>query len=369
MAFSQSAGGISPLWFILVILVAIILFVAFRRPGSKSIGHGALFMVNHRESPRVDRGSHGERLFVTDDPSGLPLDARLSLSPDDDDSAAPLPIEPGAQEIAIIPPDPFRPIYIRAGGRVYADRFFPFDGITNFRDFGGYLTSEGRQVRWGQLYRSSYLAAATPADHAKLEMLGIRLVADLRTFDEVAHEPDSLPSSIRHWHVPVLEKDPPQWLVAFNRNRTGRLFEGYYRDGIIDQGAPAFGAFYRALLDPANRPALVHCSAGKDRAGMAAALLLLLLGVPEEKVIEDYTLSNLAAERLIARTRQGLEGKFTFCIRVGHLLPMLAAYPELLKAGLQRVESYGGVEAYLTGPAGMALDEIARLREVFLFPA
>ncbi len=176
-------------------------------------------------------------------------------------------------------------------------RVLPLEGVRNFRDLGGYATSDGRRVRWRQLFRSASLGSLTARDHAALDALGLRAVFDLRATDERAREP------VR-WSTGagprILQHDYLLDLGALSRVLPRA-------DADVAAGRGAFAEFYAAMptrfatayralfgaLARGEAPFAINCSAGKDRTGVGAALVLAALGVPRATIIEDYLLSNL----------------------------------------------------------------------------
>ena len=184
-----------------------------------------------------------------------------------------------------------------------AERRLPLQGAFNFRDMGGYETTEGRKVKWGKLYRSEELAGLTEWDIAYLQKSGLKLICDYRTDFEVKHKPNPEITGARQVCLPVMQdlaKDlnineffqvgdlsmlgkPGEYLVKMNQD--------------FVSGNEAFVSFLNLAQNPENLPLVNHCTAGKDRTGFGSALLLLL-GVPEKTVMEDYLLSNGFREKL-----------------------------------------------------------------------
>lgn len=177
-----------------------------------------------------------------------------------------------------------------------ARRVLNLAGGVNFRDLGGYKTADGRSVRWGRLYRSGNMAGLTEPDHAVLAGLQIAGVHDLRTNSEREREPNrwAQMAGIAYWsrdyesELGVLTKmlfaDIPDPEAA-----RWALLKDYRR--IPFDHAPAYRALLERLRD-GELPMVFNCSAGKDRAGTAAALVLSLLGVPRETVVQDYRLTD-----------------------------------------------------------------------------
>jgi protein-tyrosine phosphatase len=252
-----------------------------------------------------------------------------------------------------------------------AERVLALAGMANVRDIGGYPTAEGQRVRWGRIYRTGSLADATEADLDYLQNLGVRLVCDLRTLEEITADPDRLPHDPRpvYKHLPIdagSQTRQRMGTIMFNpRNLENLVVEGY-TGVMIARSGPIFGEMLRAMADPANLPALVHCTAGKDRTGVTIALLLAALGVPDEVIIADYSLSN----RYYAHFRAYMADKMAksgaprwLGIHVDDLQPLLSASPTTMRTMLDFIRrQYGSVEAYLDQEAGVDADIIAQLR-------
>ena len=172
-----------------------------------------------------------------------------------------------------------------------------FEGIHNFRDYGGYR-AEGGTVRRGLLYRSGQHVAATDADLAELAALDIRTVIDLRGITEremnpcrrhegwagevIAHEGETTSSP------PHMDIDPDTTTAKYARDR---MLAVYTRMPNNPAMHAMFGRYLHALADR-DGASLVHCFAGKDRSGIAATLLLRILGVSDDDQLEEFLLTN-----------------------------------------------------------------------------
>lgn len=253
-----------------------------------------------------------------------------------------------------------------------AERYLPIVGGLNYRDLGGYRTANGQRVRWNRVLRAGELAALTPHDLTYLANLGLKLVCDVRTDEEVAHAPDRVPDEARHSRVPAFVENPVEpglrWVLG-NRGRFREIFaDGYVQ--IAEENAAFIGAWLTALADAANQPALVHCTAGKDRAGLASAFLLAALGVPDDVIVADYSLSNHAAPALFKQFRTRVERFKPLGLQPEEFLPLFYAEPAYLQAVLDHVrERYGDADTYLTQRAGVSAETLARLRQSLLLPA
>jgi protein tyrosine/serine phosphatase len=182
-----------------------------------------------------------------------------------------------------------------------ADRQASFERIFNFRDLGGYLAAEGRTVRWGRLYRSDGLHQLTDNDLDTLRGLGLRTVIDLRTHVEVAehgHFPVDRHPVERH-HLPVINRsweDDERLAIPEDHEAAEFLTERYL--DMLDEGGASFAAAVSVLASPTACPAVCHCAVGKDRTGVFVALVLSLLGVADDLIVHDYTLSALGMARI-----------------------------------------------------------------------
>lgn len=258
------------------------------------------------------------------------------------------------------------------------DRIVALDGAPNFRDLGGYRAADGRQVRWGRLYRAGTLADLTPSDRATVEALGIGWVFDLRTDAEVTRAP--CPDiGARRVHLPVIDGaiDVEALTVAVRSGDLGAIADGLLVAGTarIATEFPGQWAVLMACLatNPGART-LIHCTGGKDRTGWASALVLRALGVPPEVVLEDYLLSNAClAERataLLASVRSSVSADRTVpedAVDLGGLPGLLGVRPAYLEAAFAAVDAeHGSFDSYLIDGLGCSDEAIAPLRDDLL---
>ncbi|MCX5215033.1 tyrosine-protein phosphatase [Kitasatospora sp. NBC_00240] len=255
-------------------------------------------------------------------------------------------------------------------------------GVRNFRDVGGLPAADGRAVRPGLLLRSGHLAHATPEDVAALVGLGLRSVIDLRgTADLRAERMDvPVPGST---HRSIALTDPAAGAKFHGLLREGDLatlraqlgdgggearMVAAYRNRVVTRTAE-HALILRVLAEPDGVPALIHCSAGKDRAGWAIAVVLLALGVPEEAILADYLASNGPAQAYRFRRADGSvpePGSELWTL----LRPAFEARPEYLRAAWDTVrEHWRTPEAYLREGLGLTDQGRRRLRELLLTEA
>ncbi|MGW0581446.1 tyrosine-protein phosphatase [Streptomyces sp. NPDC002920] len=251
-------------------------------------------------------------------------------------------------------------------------------GVRNFRDVGGLPTVDGRRVRQGVLFRSGHLAHATDEDAAFLASLGLHTIFDFRNAaDQKLEGPDVELPGVRNVNLPL--SDPAD----------GSEFWKMVRDGDLDQlrgilgngrGANRMIASYRSIVTERTAehtrvlhslaedsvPALMHCAAGKDRAGLSIAVTLLALGVEREAIVADYLESNAKHRRY--RVRRSGSAASAYTPEVMELLsPLFDARAEYLTAAFETIEeTWGGVDAYLAEGLGLAPETRQRLRERLL---
>jgi protein-tyrosine phosphatase len=272
--------------------------------------------------------------------------------------------------------------FTACGGDPYAGmpehvkrRHLALEGAPNFRDLGGYETSDGHHVKWGLLFRSDNLAHLTDADLERVAELGIQLVCDFRSEPEKQSEPDRLP-----------ERDPPttaafpigaeSFMVKDLRSRiaSGDL-EGLDLRAMMIEGnrqfattfAPQYAAMFERIMQPENLPALVHCTAGKDRAGFASALVLSLLGVPRETVMSDFLLTNFYTAAATEKRLRMIKLFSLFRADTDALRPLFGVEPEYLEAAFEAIEKeHGDFDAFRREALGVDDAELAAFRSLAL---
>lgn len=266
----------------------------------------------------------------------------------------------GTQEVAVKGLDGDRRYYfavIREDGErlIVAERRLPLEGSLNFRDLGGYQTTDGRHIKWGRVYRSDALDRLTDGDLTYLNALGINLICDFRSDPEVSQRPTKLTARQHERHI--IKDDLVTGFYIREKLESGdasdlnvELMKGSYRR-LLDTFPHQFGAVLKRLADEDNLPALFHCTAGKDRTGLTAAMLLTLLGVPLGTIRTDYDLTNEFVKPFLDMVRSRVEA---VGIAFEPLLGVFAAPLDLLDSALAYLDSeYGGIEAYLRKQAAI----------------
>lgn len=246
-----------------------------------------------------------------------------------------------------------------------AHRLLNFEGIPNLRDLGGYATDDGRTVKWGRLYRSATFAEASRDDLNNLSQLGLTAFIDLRSAAEKEAEPNRLPESppFEVIEIPILDEGNKVLFEEVSERVESGDFEGFDPNETMRQAnrqfASKFTPEFRRLLHTVEAadgaPVLWHCTAGKDRTGFAAAVLLRILGVPQETVMQDYMASlepALASRRnqlLMVRLFKGEQAEDN--VRV-----LLGVDPSWLQAAFDQIDAtWGSFDNYVR--EGLQLDD------------
>jgi protein-tyrosine phosphatase len=241
------------------------------------------------------------------------------------------------------------------------ERLIALDGAVNFRDLGGYATVDGRRTRWRVLFRADGLSELSQTDFSVMRDLGIRTVVDLRSGHEVEQSRfDVEAHPVAFHHFPFIDQlpDVEQW------DRRPGLLGAQYKE-MLDDAAPQIIGALEVLTAPDSRPAVFHCTAGKDRTGLLSALVLSLLGVPEETVVADYALSGEAMERLRAKLIVKYPDSKDTISDIDEVFSANPANMVELFAYLR--ERYGSVTEY-AATVGVPDAVVARLREDLLEP-
>ena len=249
------------------------------------------------------------------------------------------------------------------------------EGGHNFRELGGYEADEGKHVKWGQIWRGIPTAKLTSeADRKLLDSLGLRLILDLRSTEEAQKAPDYVPDGARLVHICGLCAEDGHE-IAFGPGDIERLMQNTPEGDDIPRamyrrmltGNKAFKELFRAL-EAGETPVLFHCSAGKDRTGVAAMLILLALGASDETVCADFEQTNVCRKAEIDAMLQEHAAEIAADPeRKRHYYGLEGVQPELAPfvLGLIR-EQFGSAENYLETEYGLTPARLMRLRRMYL---
>jgi protein-tyrosine phosphatase len=245
-------------------------------------------------------------------------------------------------------------------------RRLEFEGVENFRDLGGYPTADGGHTVWGQIFRSDSLHKLTPSDLVAFERMGVRMVYDLRGDEERATHPNPF-DSIQLAVVGQPRNGDRRTIdaAAFSAASDGEQLLRDLYIGMLLHSAPLFGVLLTGFVEPTNRPAVFHCHAGKDRTGIAAALLLLAVGVDRETILDDYELTR--RYRTPDHQQDSLANLLALGMSPEAAAGVMTAPRWAMQDALDAIDSdFGGIDAYLTGPARMTPSSLRELRASFV---
>jgi protein-tyrosine phosphatase len=240
-------------------------------------------------------------------------------------------------------------------------RVVSLQGASNVRDLGGWPAADGRRMRFGMVFRSASLASLTDDDAAALSETGLRTVCDLRGEAEQRAAPTRLSGVTTHALPIEPSLGPSLREIVASREATGEDVMVLMRQAYVAYAldwSHRYRSLFDLLLQEDAPPLLFHCTAGKDRTGFGAALILTALGVEEEAVLEDY----LATNRL---WRADLEVSASLPDAVARVL--LRVHPELITSAFAAVrDAHGTLDAYLEERIGLDAERRGKLRDRLL---
>ena len=273
---------------------------------------------------------------------------------------------------------------------VFAQQFLPVKGIVNARDLGGYTMLDGRIVQSGRLLRAAHLADATDEDIRNLERLPVTAVIDFRKEQEKVGKVDREVPGARYVSLPVdpsgnamataTEEEKKKFsgqkkfdvrkvivFAAFNKKAQAVAREMYPTLLFDPDCQQQFARFFRLVLETENGAVLFHCTQGKDRTGIASALLLAALGADRETIVADFDATNRVYEKDVRKYSRRVKfwgGKEE---EVGVVKAFLGCNTENFIKALDRIDQeFGSLQAYLKGPIGLTDADIQTLRERYL---
>ncbi|KAF5365983.1 hypothetical protein D9758_006674 [Tetrapyrgos nigripes] len=255
--------------------------------------------------------------------------------------------------------------------------FVPIEGTINFRQVGGYSTSSpsgGVQVKPIILYRSGDPSRITEKGKEQLVSLGIRRIFDLRADTEVSQYASARADipGVEFVKVPVSDEeafDPVNLalkLKQFHEKELETFLELYQE--MLECGAGAYETIFRHLIERPDELCLVHCTAGKDRAGLFVALLMMILGVPDDEIVNEYTLTTIGLAPALPALTARFQKHDVYRDNWQGVMNMGSARPETILATLSMIRSKynGGVEGYLKARTSLVDEDLEKLRGNFL---
>jgi protein-tyrosine phosphatase len=254
------------------------------------------------------------------------------------------------------------------------ERLVALEGALNWRDLGGYPTADGHVTKWDSVYRADGRDQLTDADLTVIADLGIKLVIDFRVDREVDENPSRLPDhpELRRQRLPIggdevegrsiLETIRAGDLKTYTVDEMAAVYER-----LLEESALNFGEVIIHAADRANHPMVFHCTAGKDRTGLMAMLMLGALGVSDADIVLDYELTtHYRSNKRLAILGPELE---KVGVDLEAVRPFLTAQAPVMAATIEALKSrHGSIEAYLLHEAELDPSTLADLRAVMLEP-
>ncbi|OPA78665.1 hypothetical protein BVG16_12445 [Paenibacillus selenitireducens] len=267
-----------------------------------------------------------------------------------------------------------------------ANRVIPFEGVHNFRDMGGYRTSDGRKVKYGLFFRSDHLTGLTEQDLTFLQTLNIKTVFDYRGDLESRIMPDPVLPNAKNIRIPANTEDQHEQMnlpaAPEGEEQQGHLLKELVKKAFFKSfcaethmtelytklpiNNPSFKRLMETIQDPDQLGLLHHCTSGKDRTGVGAALILLALGVSEQTVMEDYLLSNETMKSFNRNLLKRLAEHADEAV-LQNLNQLLTVNEAFLSAAFGSIKkTYGNVDTYFSEEFGLTNQRREALQSMFL---
>lgn len=248
-------------------------------------------------------------------------------------------------------------------------------GANNARDFGGIVNKEGKTIKEGCFLRSERLSDITDTDASILfGRYNLRTVIDLRTTVEKTDDPDKEMYGVRNFHIPLFPEEVMGITHENNIDKRKMLddlpdLKGLYRTLVLDPNCvPALRKVFEVITSAKEGEAVLwHCTEGKDRCGLVSALFLFLLDVDKDTVIEDYLLTNEAAEKRARKYSRLVRYLLRQPEKADIVYDMYRAKKEYLDNALDSIEeAYGSIDNFLRDQLGISDETKARMKERYL---
>ncbi|MBB1069571.1 tyrosine-protein phosphatase [Limosilactobacillus sp. RRLNB_1_1] len=255
-------------------------------------------------------------------------------------------------------------------------RLLPIKNGYNFRDLGGYPTVDGHTTKWQRLLRTGSLAQLGQDDLKVLDAIPVTIDVDLRAPDEVKKAPDRVPATAAYYHLPVFQSDETDAShsdeeIAAQMQKPGNgyhhMIDVYQRMTTVNSAKQAYQDLFKLLLSNKHGALLFHCTAGKDRTGMASFLILSALGVEQKVIIEDYLLTNTVTQEFRNNWLQEMRDNGASEELVTNRAALASVAPDYINTAIKNInQNYGNVDHYLNEYLGITPAEIKELRELYL---
>ncbi len=258
-------------------------------------------------------------------------------------------------------------------------RIVPLSGVKNFRDMAGYKANDGRFLRPGHIFRSGHLSDMTSVCGTEMFARDIETVIDFRSPKEKVRHPVRWPDSWIPDYIAVpIGGNAAAWVKElYDKLSTSDFPAKELRDQFIlafetipIENAEGLKEFFNALIDNHKGNAvLFHCTAGKDRTGIAGALLMKALGISDEQIMEDFLLTNRAVniEAATAEIASWISKKAGREIKPADVLPLAGVEEAFLEAAYRSIDKhYGNLENYFEQALGLTPERRKKLQDLYL---
>jgi protein-tyrosine phosphatase len=254
-------------------------------------------------------------------------------------------------------------------------RKLPFSGVTNLRDLGGYTTIDGRSVKWRKLFRSDNLANLSIKGQSYFQKIGLKLIIDLRSSMERKKKPNPVMKGIIDFHNPIFDEfgllngNILEMVINFAMNKDAHAtITNFYKKMVtLPFAQNSYRKLFDLIIQMDDPVVLLHCTAGKDRTGFISAIILLILGVTEKTIMQDYLLTNTYRASFNDMVTKKINQHSHDVSLVNGLMSFLKADESYLQAAFDEIKNkYHSTDIYITEILGLSVDKRLLLQEKFL---
>lgn len=260
---------------------------------------------------------------------------------------------------------------------IVAERKLIINDLDNFRDLGGIKTQEGRYVNWGRFYRSDALNELLTSSFPYVEGLKINKVYDLRSEFEIATAKDNLPKEITYEHFPIFADDDSGMLQGLQQKlEKGALTQADAEELMMEtyksfanDDSEKFNNLLHQVIIQDNHPNIFHCTAGKDRTGYTAAMILAILKVDRQTILDEYDMTNFYTEAKIKSymanaSKLGMGDK----IEPAAIEAIMSVNKKYLEASFEIIDKkYGGIDSYIKNQLGFSDQDRQNIINTFTY--
>ena len=257
-------------------------------------------------------------------------------------------------------------------------RKLPLEGAHNFRELGGFETLDNRKVKWGLLYRSDALNELSDEDLDYLQRLKLNAIIDFRSPIERNDKPDRFIENVNVHLMPIdpfgdnSSQDPNKSFEEIQREMFyGDLdisnFLVDFNQDLVSNFSDVYKNFVGMLIKNEGLPLVFHCTAGKDRAGFASVLILSILGVPRDKIIQDYLATNIYTEKEIDKKLMQIELFSFFQADTDSLRKVMGVEERYILAAFNQIDKeWGGMDRYIKEGLSLSDTDVEQIRSIYL---